>query len=154
MMQIQKADASHAADLAVLFKDYLTELNPDHPLLQDEAAFEAEFRTAFDPSISERGAKIVIVYGQPAGFALYQLVEDNKALMIYEFYIRPATRRQGVGRALVEDLLLEVSEKGVRHVGLNVSGHNTDALAFWKALGFEVSTYQMVRRGNLSPFRG
>jgi|SaaInlStandDraft_4_1057021.scaffolds.fasta_scaffold93862_1 ribosomal protein S18 acetylase RimI-like enzyme len=145
-MQILQADASHLADLSTMIREYWTELGPELPLLKDEPAFEAEFSSLFDFSIAGRGAKIVLDDDQPVGFVVYFLVDDNQAMMIQEFYIRPEARLQGFGRAVAEGLIAEVLEIGVRLVGLNVAAFNTGALSFWKALDFGINQYGMVRR--------
>jgi ribosomal protein S18 acetylase RimI-like enzyme len=52
-------------------------------------------------------------------------------------YVRPATRRRGVARALVQACAEAAADRGVRHVSLEVLSENTTAQTVWRRLGFE-----------------
>jgi len=63
--------------------------------------------------------------------------ELGRLLVVNDFYVNPAARGRGVGRALVERLLLEARKMNVDQVDLEVLPKNKDAAAFWKAMGFQ-----------------
>lgn len=73
-----------------------------------------------------------------AGFAITQIVLDEATL--FNIAIDPAFQRQGLGRALLEDLLQELEERDVVTLWLEVRASNAGAIALYEALGFnEVS---------------
>jgi len=140
------ADEFHVEELSALFRDYLEELNPDHPLLEDTtSALDEEIQSVFDLSSSEKLVRVVLVEGQIAGFAVCLLVDDRQSMMIQEFYVKPDDRRSGLARATFDSLQSEAREMGVANFGMQVWGRNRDAVAFWQALGFEISNYLMAR---------
>lgn len=55
-----------------------------------------------------------------------------------DLYVREGARRTGLGRALVEAALGRARERGCKRIELDVNEQNTDALAFYEALGFEL----------------
>ena len=56
---------------------------------------------------------------------------------ILNLAVAPAGRRRGLGRALVRDILAALSNRGVRHVYLEVRESNTPARALYAAHGFQ-----------------
>ncbi len=58
--------------------------------------------------------------------------------------VSPAYRRQGIGRALMEALISELSARGMESLTLEVRASNEAAIALYEALGF----LQVGRRPN------
>jgi len=56
---------------------------------------------------------------------------------IKRMYVRPAYRRQGVGRALLVQLLNEASVVGYRCIRLDSAGFMSDAHRLYRSLGFQ-----------------
>ena len=50
--------------------------------------------------------------------------------------VSPAARRQGIGRALVKELLNRAAEKKLSFVTLEVREHNEDAIRLYSSEGF------------------
>lgn len=61
----------------------------------------------------------------------------SEEVFMTDLYVDPEARRQGVGRALVEDVLRWARERGATRVRLRVASGNAGADAFWAALGAE-----------------
>lgn len=66
---------------------------------------------------------------------------------VRHFYVRPDMRREGVGRALAQQLMLEAFELAPR---LHVRATHDGSRAFWESLGFvrvarEDRSHEMVR---------
>lgn len=61
---------------------------------------------------------------------------------IHDVYVKPAYRRQGVGRGLVREILTWLQRHGVGIVELTVAANN-EAVPFWERLGFHVYMHQM-----------
>lgn len=56
---------------------------------------------------------------------------------ILNLAVAPAGRRRGLGRALVQDILGALAERGVRYVYLEVRESNAPARALYAAHGFK-----------------
>ena len=59
-------------------------------------------------------------------------VEDDR-LTIYDFFVDPAYRRQGIGRALLAEAL---ATPGVRHVAAEINAANVASLSLFASFGF------------------
>lgn len=69
--------------------------------------------------------------------AVYQpSAELGRMLVVQDFFVDPATRRKGVGRALATKLLEEAKAMHVDRIDLEVLPSNAAAAAFWKSVGF------------------
>ena len=64
---------------------------------------------------------------------------------ITELYVRPASRRTGVGRALIERALEYSRSRGCSEIHLLVDPANLAALSFYEALGFHRDSWEMRR---------
>jgi ribosomal protein S18 acetylase RimI-like enzyme len=64
---------------------------------------------------------------------------------IHDVVIREGHRRRGVGRRLVEGLLLWMRGQGVTLIELTVASGNAGAVAFWERLGFSTYMVHMKR---------
>ncbi len=62
--------------------------------------------------------------------------EEGRLLVVNDFFVDPAMRRKGVGRALATRLLDEAKAMRVERIDLEVTPANTTAAAFWKSMGF------------------
>jgi ribosomal protein S18 acetylase RimI-like enzyme len=62
--------------------------------------------------------------------------ELGRVLTVNDFYVNPAARGQGIGRALVQRLIQEAEKMKVDEVDLEVLPENKGAAAFWTAMGF------------------
>jgi len=69
--------------------------------------------------------------------AVYQpSAELGRVLVVNDFYVDPALRRKGIGRALAGKLVDEAKAMHVDQIDLEVLPTNAAAAAFWKSLGF------------------
>jgi len=62
--------------------------------------------------------------------------ELGRLLVLNDFFVDPAMRRKGVGRALATRLLEEAKAMRVDRIDLEVTPTNSTAAAFWKSMGF------------------
>ncbi len=72
--------------------------------------------------------------GELLGFAVYWHVVDE--IHVINVVVDAARRRRGIGRWLMEDLLLFAREKGATRVLLEVRAGNAPAQALYAAFGF------------------
>lgn len=63
--------------------------------------------------------------------------ELGRVLVVQDFFVEPATRRKGIGRALANRLLEEAKAMRIDRVDLEVFPTNAAAAAFWKSMGFK-----------------
>jgi ribosomal-protein-alanine N-acetyltransferase len=68
-------------------------------------------------------------------FCIVQVAADE--MHIHNLVVRPESRRQGLGRRLLDEALEWGAEAGVRRVFLEVRQSNWGALALYRAAGFE-----------------
>jgi ribosomal protein S18 acetylase RimI-like enzyme len=62
---------------------------------------------------------------------------------VYDVSVHADKRRQGYGRAIMEQGIAICRARGARALGLNVFGHNEGAEALYEELGFQVTSTQM-----------
>lgn len=87
--------------------------------------------------------------GERVGFGVFIIGphwyrQDITDAYIDDFYVEPAARRSGVGRAVAQAMLAECSRLGVHRVELQVLPRNTRAQAFWQSLGFGLESLRMA----------
>ena len=66
--------------------------------------------------------------------------------MIFDLVINSKHRGQGLGRALVNDLVNEFKRRGISDVQVNYDPNNKEAIGFWGALGFKTLLHEAYRR--------
>jgi len=75
--------------------------------------------------------------GTPIGFVFATVPRKTPDVgHVVDLYVVPESRRQGVGRALMERVVAVLAEREVGHVGLDVRIDNAAAGAFYDRLGF------------------
>src|SRR5438093_13668798 len=62
--------------------------------------------------------------------------ELGRVLVVNDFFVDPAWRKKGVGRALTVRLLQEAKAMHVDRIDLEVLPTNADGAAFWRKVGF------------------
>jgi ribosomal protein S18 acetylase RimI-like enzyme len=79
-----------------------------------------------------------------AAYALYRI--DPGWIYLRQFFVSPAHRRQGIGRAAIR-ILLEAIFPAHTRVTVEVLYHNYRAHEFWRAVGFKdfAVTLEMLR---------
>jgi len=63
---------------------------------------------------------------------------SSKRGFIGDAYVEPDSRRKGILRKLENYALVELKNRGVRIVELNVRTDNDEGLSTWNALGYEI----------------
>lgn len=114
----------------------------------DVAAVEAVMASAFDPRFGEawtRGQCLGVLAlpgvwltlarsgGDAVGFALSRAILDDAELLLLA--VTPASRRQGIGQALLRGVIAEARGRGATRLHLEVRAGN-DAIALYRAAGF------------------
>lgn len=112
-----------------------------------ETAFTIEQRShafpwtekTFSSNQGERYLNYKLTVGeQMAGFAITQVVLDEATL--FNLAVDPAFQRQGIGRELLEHVIVELESRGIQTLWLEVRASNRPAIALYEQLDFnEVS---------------
>lgn len=69
----------------------------------------------------------------PAGYALFR--NESDYVYVRQFFVEPARRRQGIGKAAIEHLAAHFWN-GRPRIRIEVLTGNSQAIDFWRAVGF------------------
>ena len=81
----------------------------------------------------EYQAALFEIDGEPVGYALFRFDPDN--VYLRQFFVRPDSRRRGLGREALAWLSQHVFPPGKR-VRIEVLVGNATAIQFWQSVGF------------------
>ncbi|GGG96245.1 GNAT family N-acetyltransferase [Silvibacterium dinghuense] len=79
--------------------------------------------------------------GEPAGFALYFPIYSTwrgRSLHLEDLFVRPAFRRLGIGRALLQRVAALAVERGCARLQWDVLAWNEPAIAVYRSLNAEM----------------
>jgi ribosomal protein S18 acetylase RimI-like enzyme len=128
------------------------ELMPHAPVVQDPSIRPAYFCHEFCLGQPGHRAWWAVVDDPPAaggqrvGFCHLELNEDwagRSWAYIKGFYIEPRWRRQGIGRAFAQAILDHLRKQGLYRIDLHARSDTPAALAFWRAVGYDLASYRM-----------
>ena len=103
-------------------------------------AFDAPWNeAAFRDLLASPG---VFALGDEAGFILVRVILDEAEILTVG--VRPDLRRHGLGRALVQQAIIQAAAKGAERMFLEVAQSNLAAQYLYASTGFE----QVGRRKN------
>lgn len=81
--------------------------------------------------VAEQEGRVVGMIGLQPGYG-------EAELEIEPVVVLPEARGSGVGRAMVEHLIIEVEQLGHRDLNVHVVGRNAEAIQFYHEVGFDV----------------
>ncbi len=143
---VQADPEVHGSAIRDLFTEYLrwgnAGLLENYGVQMDIEALLAGNMGHLDEFMPPAG-RLLLAYvdGQPAGIACLRRLEDAIG-EVKRMYVRPAYRRQGVGRTLLENLLSAAEQSGYTRVRLDSPRFMTAAHALYRSAGFrEVTPY-------------
>jgi ribosomal protein S18 acetylase RimI-like enzyme len=103
---------------------------PEDPAELDRAKVEAMVRDGVALLAEEDGRTV--------GYALARFGDHGPTTVyVTDLWVDAASRGRGVGRELLRLAAERASARGSTHVLLDVDSRNTEAIAFYRALGFE-----------------
>ncbi len=149
-VELREIERSEFDDLFALVEPYVEELDAFDPIEPAGPTYVEAMREHYESDDEERELFWILEGGERAGFLLSRRYADwpageREMASISEFYVLPAQRRRGIGRAAVELWLALHRERGTWLVEADIMRDNASALAFWAALGFEVQMLQTAR---------
>lgn len=147
MADVVIRDAREGDETAIF--DLIVEL-AEYEKLADEVSGDAEVlgRELFEARTAE--ALVAELDGETVGYALlartFSTFECRAGIWIEDVYVRPDSRRHGVGKALFAKIAALAVERGWPRVEWAVLDWNRLALDFYDGLGAEpLSDWRMMR---------
>jgi GNAT superfamily N-acetyltransferase len=143
---LQAAPEEHEAIVRDLFSEYLHWAVPE---------IIREYDVVFDPEevlkhdienlqiFSPPNGRLLLAYDESiaAGVACVRTIGPQIA-EVKRMYVRPAFRRRGIGRALIDTAIMEMRAAGYSTLRLDSARFMTDAHAVYRSAGFrEISPY-------------
>jgi putative acetyltransferase len=131
---IQSATTAKAlAEVRALFEEYWQSFGFT-PCFQNFGEELAGLPGAYAPPSGRLG--LASINGQPAGCVALRRVDDSRAEP-KRLYVRPAFRGHGLGRALLEWVIIEARAAGYTELVGDTMPVMKDALALYDRMGFE-----------------
>jgi len=143
---MQPVSRDDREDFLRMAEEHFRELNPAFIPQADWKECYLE-RILGNPRLA---ARWILADGKRCGFILFG-TEDHRFLprqtgAIYEFYVQPEHRRQGVGRACALQVIRELRAASPSKVQLEIMEGNTGAEKLWRSLGFRKVSERWVLR--------
>ena len=131
------------AALWALITEHHADLDPLFRMRRGPVA-EGELRELLRALHRDPDAEILVYdrNGTPEGLCIVRIdrappiLEETERAEITDLGVRPALRRQGVGRLLVEQAQAWVRDRGVARIEIQVATGNPEGQAFWRAIGY------------------
>ena len=117
----------------MLFKEYVDELNEDLCFQDFEAEMKAPLKKYGEPA-----GCILLAYlnNEPIGCVALQPMPNNTSEM-KRLYVKPAFRKTGAGKKLVEKILQEAQHKKYTAMVLDTLQRLQPAIKLYEQFGFE-----------------
>jgi ribosomal protein S18 acetylase RimI-like enzyme len=74
------------------------------------------------------------------------LLKAFRYIYLAEIMVSPDSRRSGIGKTLLEDLIRIAREEKIDRIDLDVSGFNAEALSFFRRQGFELLRRRLINK--------
>lgn len=137
MLAIQKISTQNAALETVrqLFLEYAAELQADLCF----QSFDAEVKDPLKKYGPPQGALFLAYWNEePAGCIALQPLADAGVSEMKRLYVKPAFRKYGIGRALVEHLLEAAESLGYTRMRLDTLDRLQPAIRLYEQYGFVI----------------
>ena len=136
-------EIDRVAALWALITEHHADLDPLFRMRRGPVA-EGELRELLRALHRDPDAEILVYdrNGTPEGLCIVRIdrappiLEETERAEITDLGVRPALRRQGVGRLLVEQAQAWVRDRGVARIEIQVATGNLEGQAFWRAIGY------------------
>jgi ribosomal protein S18 acetylase RimI-like enzyme len=94
--------------------------------------------------VADEGTLVGLVFAYVRESKPAPVVRPALLAEIDTLVVRQASRRRGIGRALVQGAVAWAREQSVDRIELGVFQFNEPARAFWQSVGFEILSLRMV----------
>jgi ribosomal protein S18 acetylase RimI-like enzyme len=136
-VEVRRADVGDVADIGHLLHDFNTEYDDPTP---GPAALASRLE-----ELLEGGDTVVLLAGEgPDGLAVlrFRLAIWSSGLECYlaELYVKPDRRGRGLGRALMQAVLISARERGADSIDLGTDETDVAARHLYQSFGFSHRT--------------
>ena len=83
----------------------------------------------------------------PVAFAAYSFLQPE-SVKLHKIYLLPEQQGKGIGKYIIEQIALRISEGGATSLVLNVNRYNTPAIVFYEKNGFRLFREEDIDIGN------
>lgn len=130
------------ADDVPLVAQFIRELADYERLSHEVVADEAQLRSQLFGPRPAAEVLLGFVGEEPVAFAVFfqnfSTFLGRVGIYLEDLFVRPAHRRRGYGRAMLEHLAREANRRGCGRLEWSVLDWNTPAIAFYESLGAKV----------------
>lgn len=138
-----------AADAAVIY-GFIRDLADYEKLLHEVEASQADIAAMLFGPNPRAFCDIAEVDGAPVGFALWfynlSTFTGRHGIYLEDLYVRPETRGNGAGKALLANLARRCVDEGLTRLEWAVLDWNAPSIAFYDSLGASAKTDWITRR--------
>ena len=145
-IRLKKCGGEDLADLQAIGIETFTDTFAAHNTPEDMQAYldKAYDTEKLKEELSAEGSTFYFLYDdeERVGYMKFNvdvaLTEDRGAdsLEVERIYIRPAFKRKGLGRFLIDKAIEIARTQGKQLIWLGVWEHNVNAIAFYEKMGF------------------
>ncbi len=137
-MQIEDATERDVPQLTVIYNEVIA--TSTAVFSEEPVSFESRHRWLM--AHREAGNPVIVarVEGEVAGFGAYGEFRDwpgYSSTVEHSVHVAPEHRRQGIGRALLEELIKRAREVGLHVMVAGIDAENHPSLRLHEDLGFE-----------------
>lgn len=152
------SEQHYPAYCACFIEEYAQDLasNQGHDLATARHKAEASLQRYLPQGVASTGHRLLSILPteeavalaeeEPLGYLWHAIDSDGAATFIYDFYVAPAHRSRGIGKAAMALLEAELKRSGIRQITLRVAHDNPRALALYQEAGFAITGYNMAKR--------
>ncbi|WP_438833476.1 GNAT family N-acetyltransferase [Aeromonas oralensis] len=159
LIRLQPMSEQHyPAYCACFIEEYAQDLasNQGHDLATARHKAEASLQRYLPQGVASTGHRLLCILPteeavapaeeEPLGYLWHAIDSDGAANFIYDFYVAPAHRSRGIGKAAMALLEAELKRSGIHQITLRVAHDNPRALALYQEAGFAITGYNMAKR--------
>jgi ribosomal protein S18 acetylase RimI-like enzyme len=136
-------EMDRVAALWALITEHHGSLDPLFRMRRGPVA-EGELRELLGALFRDPDADILVfdIGGTPEGLCIVRIdrappiLEETERAEITDLGVRPALRRRGIGRRLVEEAQVWVRDRGVSRIEIQVAHGNVEGQAFWRSMDY------------------
>ena len=142
---VRPADISEVEKIVSLWKEFMNDPSAiDEPIPTNEENMKKQVQL-IEELIREDPGQVLVAEqaGELVGYLLCRrnqktaLELRHKMSYIYDLYVRPGHRRQGVGSSLLKVCLEDLRKAGPRQIRINVWVKNATAIRLYRKMGFQ-----------------
>lgn len=135
-------DASAIGQLWSQMIAYHVALDPAMPIAAPDGA--QRYQRRIEGRLDDPMTRVLVaeIDGQVIGYVLGMVVDLTPEIFeqmhggfVADIFVLPDYRRQGIGRELVERLMLWFQSKQISYFEWHVAKSNIDGVAFWESIG-------------------